>query len=184
MNKVGTAKKLVLGMCLTAGITCTAARADDCVRSTPAPIFPAGRNDVQAHTFALKSDHEAVEQFVLRSNLQVKVEHGGCEYFVTKIRFESSELFAAKYSDSMAYESAAGLLQELKKARPELNFDLDLASNTLRTEVKRNRASKLNHELSIQGDGVPPLQAMILLDAAGREKSIGFLQVTLFRGPL
>jgi hypothetical protein len=184
MSTSGTAKHLVFGLGLTAGIMCSMARADDCVRSTPAPIFAANRNDVQAHSFTLNSNHEAVERFHLGSGTQVTVEHGGCEYFVTKIRFESPALFAKKYTDSMAYETAASLLQKLKDSRPELNFDLNLASETLLKEARQKRVPKLNQEFSIPGDGSPPLQAMVQIDSAGRHGSFGYLEVTLFRGPL
>jgi len=184
MNKAGRAKKSVCSLGFTALVMCSAVQADDCVRSTPSPVFAAARKDVQAHIFTLKSDHEAVERFKLAPGMQVKVEHGGCEYFVTKIRFEAPELFAKTYTDAMAYETAASLLRTLNNARPEVGFDLGLASETLLAEARRKRTPKLDHELSIQGDGVPPLQARIVIDAAGRARSLGYLEVTLFRGPL
>jgi hypothetical protein len=180
----GRAKSLFFGLGLTAGIVCSMARADDCVRSTPSPIFAADRNDVRPHSFMLKSDHEAVERFHLGSDTQVKVEHGGCEYFVTTLRFESPDLFAKKYTDAMAYETAASLLLKLKDARPEFIFDLDLASETLLKEARRKRVPKLSQEFSIQRDRSSPLQAMMQIDAAGRHKSFGYLEVSFFIGPL
>jgi hypothetical protein len=184
MSTSGIAKHLAFGFGLTAAVMCSMARADDCVRSTPAPVFAANRSDVQAHSFTLKSDHEAVERFHLGSGTQVTVEHGGCEYFVTKLRFESPDLFAKKYTDSMAYETAASLLQKLKASRPEFNFDLNLASLTLLKEARRKRVPKLSQEFSVPGDGIPPLQAIVQIDSAGRDRSFGYLEVTLFRGPL
>lgn len=184
MNEPGVAKRLVFGLGLIAGMLCSTTRADDCVRSTPAPIFSANRSDIQTHSFTLRSDHEAVERFRFGSDTEVKVEHGGCEYYVTKLRFESPSLFAKKYSDTLAYQNAASLLRKLKDSRPEINFDLELASQTLLKEAGRKRVPKLNQEFRIQGDGVSPLQAVIQIDAAGRGRSFGYLEVTLFRGPL
>lgn len=178
------ARHLVVGFSLVAGMLCSTARADDCVRSTPTPIFPASRSDIQSHRFTVKSDHEAVEQFRLDPVTQVKVEHGGCEYVVTKLRFESPTLFAKAYSDPLAYETAVSLLRKLKEARPDSSFDFELASRTLLKQAGSKRGARLKRELAVQGDGVPPLQAVILIDAAGRETSFGFLEVTLFRGPL
>jgi hypothetical protein len=184
VNMLGIAKSLAIGLGLIAGFICSIARADGCVRCTPAPIFPANRTDIPAHSFTLQSDHEAVERFNLGTNTRVKVEHGGCEYFVTKVRFESSDLFREKYTDGVAYQTAASLLQALKKSRPQLDFDLDLASRTLAQQINRKRVPKLDQEFSIQGDGIPPLQARILIDAAGRAGSSGYVEITLFRGPL
>jgi len=178
------AKHLVLGVGLVAGIFCATVHADDCVRSRPRPIFPASRDDIQSHRFTIESDHEAVEQFRLDTLTQVKVEHGGCEYVVTKLRFESPTLFAKTYSDALAYETAVSLLRRLNDARPDSSFDLELASRTLMKEARKGRGGKIGRELAVQGDGVSPLQAVILIDAAGREQSRGFLAVTLFRGPL
>lgn len=179
-----TAKNFLFGLVLSAGAISSMAHADECVRSTPAPIFAANRDDVQAHSFTLKSRHEAVERFRLGSDTQVKVEHGGCEYFVTKFRFESPNLFVEKYSRAIAYKTAASLLQKLKDSRQESGFDLDLASETLLKEAGRRQVPKLNQELRIQGDGVAPLQGGIQIDSAGRNRSFGYLEVTLFRGPL
>lgn len=181
---LGIAKIFALGLGLIAGFTCSIARADGCVRSTPTPIFATNRTDVQAHSFTLQSDHEAVERFNLGTNTQVKVEHGGCEYFVTNVRFESPDLFREKYTNAVAYQIAASLLQALRQCRPELNFDLDLASKTLLQEINRNPMLKLEQEFPIQGDGIPPIQARLLINAAGRDGSFGFLKITMFRGPL
>jgi hypothetical protein len=184
MKMRGIAKIFALGLGLIAGLTCSIARADGCVRSTPTPIFAPYRTDVQAHSFTLQSDHEAVERFNLGTNTQVKVEHGGCEYFVTKVRFESPDLFREKYTDAVAHQIAASLLQALRQYRPELNFDLDLASKTLLQEINRDPMPKLEQEFPIQGDGIPPIQARLLINAAGRDGSFGYLEITMFRGPL
>lgn len=184
MNERAVARYLVLGFSLIAGIMCSTARADDCVRSTPTPMFPAGRSDIQSHRFTIESDHEAVEQFRLGPLTQVKVEHGGCEYVVAKLRFESPSLFEKTYSDALAYQNAVSLLRQLKDARPDITFDLELASRTLLKEAGSRRGTRLGRELAVRGDGVSPLQAVIVVGAAGREKSSGFLEVTLFRGPL
>jgi hypothetical protein len=176
--------KPMFGLGLIVCTMCPVAQADDCIRSTPTPMFPAHRDAIQAHRFALESDHEALERFQLGPAMQVKVEHGGCEYFVTKLRFESPKLFAKNYTDAMAYETAASLLKKLKDARPELPFDLDLASARIAKEARRKRVPGLNQEFVVDGDGVPPLQATVVIDAAGRGRTSGYVEVTLFRGPL
>jgi len=36
----------------------------------------------------------------------------------------------------------------------------------------------------VEGDGTDFLQAQVQVDAAGQESGAGFVQITLFRGPL
>jgi hypothetical protein len=114
-------------------------------------MFPGDRGDVQSHRFTVQSDHEAVEQFRLDPATLVKVEHGGCEYVVTKLRFESPRLFVKKYSDALAYESAVSLLRQLKAARPELAFDLDLANRTLMEEAGKKAGSQAEARACCRG---------------------------------
>lgn len=169
---------------LLTAFACWNAQADDCVRSTPSAIFAADRGDIRAHTFTLKSEHEAIERFRLASGIRVEVAHGGCEYLVNTLRFESNHLFAKGWSVADSYKEAASMLRMLQGAHAETNFDLGLAAATLLEESGRKRNPTMNRELAIHGDGEPPLEAGVKISAAGRRKGAGYLEVTLFRGPL
>lgn len=167
------ATRIALGGFIAA-FACGSAFAGDCVRSTPAAIFAGDRAGVQAHAFVLKSDHEATERFRLVSGMQVDVELGGCEYVVTTFRFQSKADSAAA-----SYKEAASLLRTLQSEHADITFDLNLAAATLLKEASRK--PRLDRELAVRGDGVPPLEAVVTV---GRKKPSGPLEVTLFRGPL
>lgn len=177
---------LFFGLALVAGMTCSPAHADDCVTAAPTPMFSAARHDIPSHGFRRKSAHEAVERLRLGPDTQVRVEHGGCEYVVARFRFESPDLFANRYSDGLAYEQAAALLGRLQALRParDFDFDLGLARKTLLSAAGRKRPPGLGEEFHVRGDGVPPLEAVLQVEAAGRRGASGFVEVTLFRGPL
>lgn len=184
MSRSGRKNNFISCVGLAAGLVCSMVHADECIRSTPSPIFATDRDEIRVHSFSLKSDHEAVEQFRLRSGMQVEVVHGGCEYLVTTFKFKSAELFATTYSVALAYKTAASLLQKLKDLHPQSGFDLDKASATLLKEVEQKQNPELDEELTVDGDGVPPLEAGIKIDSAGRQGSSGYLELTMFRGPL
>lgn len=184
MSIPGAARNIVHGLVLATSAMAALAHADDCVRSTPSPIFPADLHTVRDYGFRLQSDHEAAERFRFGPNMQVRVEHGGCEYFVTKFRFQSPALFSGTYSPALAYRTAASLLQQLNALRPESGFELDMASKTLLRVTTRRPMPMLDKQFAVRGDGVAPLEAVVVVNAAGRRKSFGYLEVTLFRGPL
>lgn len=165
-------KRILAGM--AAALICWGAHAEDCIRSTPSPIFATDRAGLGSHAFALKSDHEATERFRLPSGMQVEVELGGCEYFVTTFRFQSKA-----HSAVDGYKEAASLLGMLQGEHADTTFDLNLAAATLLKEA--GRKPRLGRELAVHGDGVPPLEAIVTV---GRRKASGPLEVTLFRGPL
>lgn len=184
MRTAAMARNCVLGLVLGAAGAFAAAHADECVRSTPSPLFPAGRHEVQAHGFRLQSDHEAVERFQLGPDLRVTVAHGGCECFVTRFRFEAPGLFLKKYSPALAYAAAASLLRQLNGLRPDSPSALDLAAASLLQAARRTRVPELGQELPGQGDGSAPLATVVVVDAAGRGKSFGYIDISLFIGPL
>jgi hypothetical protein len=76
------------------------------------------------------------------------------------------------------------LLRELDSLHPATPSDLGLAARTLDAQARARAAPAFDSELAVEGDGVEPLQGQVKLDAAGRQKTKGFVQVTLFRGPL
>ena len=186
MGKRIAGGRLFLGLALVAGTMCPPAYADDCVTAPPTPMFSTARRDIQSHGFRRKSAHEAIERLRLGPDTQVRVEHGGCEYVVAKLRFESPDLFANRYADGLAYEQAAALLGRLQALRPARGFDFDLrlARKTLLAAAGRKRPPGLGEEFHVRGDGVPPLEAVLQVEAAGRRGKGGFVDVTLFRGPL
>jgi hypothetical protein len=170
-------KTLLCMALLAAGLS--RAQAGDCVRSEPSPIFAANRSDIQSHTFTTQSDHEALERFRMAPGISVEARHGGCEYFLTSYRFESPELFAKGYSVTQAYQAGAKLLRQLQQLHAETGFDLVLAAGAM-----QHGAPALDLELPVRGDGVPPLETTMSLQAAGRQNGMGFVQIVLFRGPL
>ena len=186
MSKGSIGQRLLCSLGCVAGMMCTAVRADDCVTAAPTPMFSTARHDIEAHRFVRKSGHEAVERFRLGTDTQVRVAHGGCEYVVARFRFASPGLFADRYADALAYEQAAALLGRLRALRParDFDFDLGLARKTLLEAARRKRPPALGEELRVRGDGVAPLEAVLQVEAAGRRGAGGFVDVTLFRGPL
>jgi hypothetical protein len=163
------------------------AHAQDCVdpvRSVPSPLFAGVRAGIRAHSFALSSNHDAVERFEFGDGIQAEVRHGGCEYYVTTYRFSAPALFARGYTTRQVYTAAAGFLRTLAALQPNTASPPDLAAATLDAQARAPAAPVLGHEFAVDGDGVDPLQGGVVIDAAGRRKRAGFVQVTLFRGPL
>lgn len=175
-------KTLALVAALAPGMACSALQEDACVRSTPAPLFSYSGSGVTPQAFTLVSSHEALEQFQLSPRIQVKVEHGGCEYVVVKLRFESTDLFAQGYTDALAHDRAVALLRLLQYARPALSLDLNLAGTALLRAGAREPS--LRQEWVFQGRSGEPLAATVRLDAAGRSGSLGYVELTLAQGPL
>lgn len=58
------------------------------------------------------------------------------------------------------------------------------AAATLDAQARAPADPALGRELVVDGDGEAPLQGQVKVDAAGRRNRAGFVQVTLFRGPL
>jgi hypothetical protein len=177
----------VVVLCLVLAIAPSAAWAsasDDCVRSEPAPIFDAARSDIKSHRFVPVSGHEAKEYAVLASGASLEIHHGGCESFVTTFRWQSAQLARNVKSRLDAYMAAATLLRELKKVKESSGFDLALAATVLETAARKNPNIEFEEQLAVKGDGIDFLQAQVQVDAAGQKSGIGFIQVSLFRGPL
>lgn len=170
------------------GLAPALARAEGCVRNTPAPLFAAASQDIGAHAFTLLSEHEAIETFRLAPDTKVEVRHGGCEYIVTTFRFTSPALFARAYSTAQAYRSAAAALRQLHNLHAASNFDLPLAAQARQREAGR-RHPRLEREITVRGDGAAPLEAGVRIVSAGRRyagrrDAGGHVEVILFRGPL
>lgn len=178
-------KRVIALIAISVGLVSSPARADDCVRGEPTPLFAGtGKENISGHRFTLTSEHEAKEEFRFGSTTKVEVTHGGCEYVVLTMRVKSASLFATKYSHELAYREAARFLQQLTRLRPEITFDLEQAAATLLKASTARRSVILDRELVVIGDGAPPLQAGIKVASARRQESVGYFAVTLFRGPL
>ena len=163
------------------------AHAQDCVdpvRSVPSPLFAATHAGIRAHSFALTSNHDAVERFEFGDGIQAEVRHGGCEYYVTTYRFSAPALFARGYTTRQVYAAAAGFLRTLAALQPNTASPPGLAAATLDAQARASAAPVLGREIAVDGDGVDPLQGGVVIDAAGRRNRAGFVQVILFRGPL
>lgn len=178
-------KDIIALLGLSVGFLSVPSHANDCVRGEPVPLFAEASNaNIVGHRFTLKSEREANEEFRYGATKKVEVVHEGCEYIVLTLRVESTSLFEAKYSPDLAYREAATFLQQLARLRPETTFDLEKAAATLLNASKAKQSFPLGRELAVTGDGGPPLQAGIKVASAGRQKSVGYFEVTLFRGPL
>lgn len=138
------------------------------MRCEPVPVFPKAAPSI--HRFTTTSASTAVETFRLPSGELLRLEHGGCEYYVLTLQFSAPV-------KQTAYVSAARLLDTLIPLQPDSRFDLALAANTLREMASKN--APLNTESPVPGDGEDFLQARLKL-----ERAKGKLQLTLFRGPL
>jgi hypothetical protein len=145
-----------------------AAARDGCVRGEPAPLFPKAASGM--HSFTPKSPTEADETLRLPSGATLRVEHGGCEYYVLTFEFPG----AAKEN---AYASAARLVDSLRLQQPESVFDLQRAASTLRAMA--SKGEPLGKEEEVAGDGEDFLQTRLML-----EQRKGKLRLTLFVGPL
>lgn len=157
---------------------------DECVRSEPAPVFEAKQLGIHSHRFALVSSHEAQEQLRLNSGELVDIHHGGCEYFVTTFRFSSVNILKSSKSRLDAYKISATLLRRLQQLKGKSGFDLVLAARTLEAVVEKNRAIEFGRQFAVDGDGTDFLQTQVQVDAAGQKAGVGFVQVSLFKGPL
>lgn len=157
---------------------------EGCVRSAPAPVFRGSQAGLGAHRFKTISSHEAREHVELASGVSVDIHHQGCEYFVTTFRFESADILKNGTSVQAAYQSAAGLLRQLGRLKGEFVFDLQLAAATLDQTSRDSRPLELEQEIPFGGDGSGLLQTQVKIDSAGRNAKSGFVQVTLFLGPL
>ena len=151
-------------------ISVHAAAQEGCVRSAPYPAFPNAAAGI--HSFTTKTPSEAIETLRLPSGEVLRLEHGGCEYYVLALEFNGS-------AKTDAYASAAKLLDSLRTQQPDIAFDFALAARTLNSMAARR--APLAEESEIAGDGVDFLQARLVLEPA---KTKGKLRLTLFRGPL
>lgn len=176
---------IVLAAALLAGAGAHArARAQDCMRSEAAPLFPKPLASIGAHAFTTTSNHEGVERFTFGDGVRADVNHGGCEYDVTTLRFSAPALFARGYAARQAYAAAAAYLRTLAALRPETSNDFGAAAATLDARASAAPTPAFGEELAVDGDGAPPIQGRVKVDAAGRQGKSGYVQVTLFKGPL
>ena len=176
---------VLLGVVLALPLTAMCASAsDECIRSEPAPVFTAVQSGIKSHRFARVSSHEAKEHVVLSSGVSLEVIHGGCESFVTTFRWQSAQIARSVKSRSDAYMVAATLLRGLKTLKENSGFDLALAAAALEAAARNNPKIAFEEQLAVAGDGVDFLQAQVQVDGAGQKSGIGFIQVSLLRGPL
>jgi len=155
-----------------------------CVRGEPAPVFPAAQAGIKAHRFNTVSSHEARERVELASGMTVDIHHQGCEYFVTTFRFEGAGILKSDASIKASYQAAAELLRQLGHLKSDPGFDLALAAATLEKASRSAQPLAFELELPVAGDGTDFLQSQVKLDNAGRKAASGFVQITLFKGPL
>ena len=97
------ARATAAGFLLAASLLAHAQDCVDPVRSVPSPLFAATHAGIRAHSFALTSNHDAVERFEFGDGIQAEVRHGGCEYYVTTYRFSAPALFARGYTTRQVY---------------------------------------------------------------------------------
>ncbi len=157
---------------------------DECIRGIPTPVFAKNHADIRSRNFTLTSSTEAKEQVQLKSGELIRISHGGCEYYTITFRFESNEILRSDTSTNRVYKEAADLLQKLTTLKVDSAFDLGLAAATLETALMKQPRTELHDTLAVVGDGEEFLQTQIRIDAAGRKRKIGFIEISLFKGPL
>ncbi len=176
---------VLLGAVLATPLTAMcASESDECIRSEPTPVFNAVQSGIKSHRFVRVSSHEAKEYVVLSSGVSLEVRHGGCESFVTTFRWQSANIAKNVKSRLDAYLTAAGLLRSLQRLNEHSGFDVVLAAAALEAAARKNPKIEFEEQLAVQGDGADFLQAQVQVDAAGQKSGIGFIQVSLLRGPL
>ncbi|MRW92929.1 hypothetical protein GJ699_23300 [Duganella sp. FT80W] len=153
---------------------------DSCMRSEAEPMFTPHQPGLRNYQFKRLSATEAQESFQLASGESVLLEHGGCEYFVTKFRFSSPAILKQGATRKQAFASAGQLLRRLRLLKGDSAFDLLLAARTLETAVQRKPDVEYGESQDVEGDGEDFLQTQAQLVAAGP----GFVQLMLFKGPL
>lgn len=105
-------------------------------------------------------------------------------YFVTSLRFTSAEILKNGASVRAAYLSAADQLRQLDRLKGEPGFDLKLATATLVKFSSSGKPLTYEQEIPLDGAASDLMPTKVKVDSAGRKAGAGFVQVTLFLGPL
>lgn len=158
--------------------------ANNCTRGEPYPAFSKNRPEIQSRQFFLISAHEAREKIQLRAGGLIRIRHTGCEYYVTTFKFESKELMQGNPSIRATYREAALWLRKLEQLKADSIFKLGLAADTLEQASGKSSDVKIADAFAVDGDGTDFLQTQVRIDRTGRNGPLGFIEVSLFKGPL
>ncbi|WP_147373948.1 hypothetical protein [Massilia cavernae] len=157
---------------------------DDCVRGEPVPVFAPTKSGLRSYQFRSPAGEGARELGSLGPGESLEIRHGGCEYLVMTIRFTSRKLRRQDVSGANAYPLAAGVLQRMHKLKAQSPYDLVLAAKTLIDASRRRSHPDFGESLPVDGDGIDFLQTQIQIDKAGLSHGFGFVEFSLFKGPL
>ena len=157
---------------------------DECMRGKPYPVFSKNLPELRSRQFSLKSVHEANERIQLKSGESIRIHHWGCEYYVITFRFESADILKAGMSKSAAFKEAVPLLRKLQQLKADSVFDLGLAASTLEKAILQPNDLAFGEQFPVEGDGTDFLQTQVKIDSAGRNDKVGFIEVSLLKGPL
>lgn len=157
---------------------------NDCVRGEPIPVFAASNPRLRSYTL-LKSPDDGMRELVgLGLGESLEIRQWGCEYVVTTFRLESKQLRREDIGGAHAYLVAAKLLRRLRSLDVDSVHNLVLAAETLEAAVRRREASSFGQPFPVEGDGTDFLQTQVQIDRSGWRNGAGFVELSLFMGPL
>jgi hypothetical protein len=160
------------------------APAFECIRGEPSPALPAGKPGIVESTFTPRSPTEALEVVRLDDGAQVRIEHGGCEYYLATLEIRDPALAVDGTDVPAAYRAAAAWLRRLAALEPEIGFDFALAAKKLERMPAAKRDLGYDEDIHVDGDGTDFLQTQVAVVSAARDGRGGTLCIRLFKGPL
>jgi hypothetical protein len=160
------------------------APAFECIRGEPEPALPAGKPGIVESTFTPRSSTEALEVVRFDDGAQVRIEHGGCEYYLATLEIRDPSLHADGSDVPAAYRAAAAWLRRLAVLEPALGFDFVLAAKKLERMPGAKRDLAFDEDIRVDGDGTDFLQTQVAVVSASRDDQVGTLRIRLFKGPL
>ena len=160
------------------------APAFECIRGEPEPALPAGQPGIVESTFTPRSSTEALEVVRFDDGAELRIEHGGCEYYLATLEVRDPALDVDGGDVPAAYRAAAAWLRRLAMLEPALSFDFALAAETLERMPGAKRDLAFDEDIRVDGDGTDFLQTQVAVVSAPRDDKAGTLRIRLFKGPL
>lgn len=158
---------------MTAAAPAQAADAD-CVRSEPEPLVAVAKPGLSARQFRRTNAHEAVEDLAFARGDRLRIDHGGCEYFVLTFTVRPTQGVRSRLL------TAARGLRQLAALKPAAPFDLPAAAAAMESLHRSGPPLVDGQDYPVPGDGEDFLQARFSFDAAPH----GAVRFRLLKGPL
>lgn len=89
-----------------------------------------------------------------------------------------------KLTHDVALKEAASWLRKIERLKADTVFNLGLAANTLEKAIGKSDKKQSGEGLPVEGDGVDFLQTQVFVENYGRKGTVGFIELSLFKGPL